>query len=150
VRRGIGLLVVAGALVACAGAPPSGTGQPSREGRNAKMPWNDVSKLALEKLTDDERRDGVAYLDEREWPVGSTLQIDKQPHPVKTRTAVVFVDRAPRANWGHSCRYLLVDLDARSVESIEAQFPPFLTAVPKTLKVIWKGPNVPDWAVRRP
>jgi hypothetical protein len=114
------------------------------------MPWNDVSKLALEKLTDEERRDGVAYLDEREWPAGSTLQIDKRPHPVKNRTAVVFVDRAPRANWGHSCRYLLVDLDAHSVESIEAQFPPFLRAVPKTLKAIWKGPTVPDWAVVRP
>lgn len=105
---------------------------------------------ALRELTDDERRGGVAYVDEREVSPGEAVQVDGKSIPVRHRTAVLFVDRVPQANWGHSSRYLLVDLVDERVESIESQFPPFLRRVPQTLRVISKGENVPDWAVVRP
>ncbi len=114
------------------------------------MTWEEVVQRALKELSESERRNGAVYLDERELASGSTLKIDGEEIPVRRRTAVVFVDRVPQANWGHDCRYLLVDLESGEVRSIAAQFPPFLRGVPPTLRLIRKGETVPDWAIARP
>jgi hypothetical protein len=114
------------------------------------MTWDNVAQRALNDLSAKERQDGVAYLDENEIKPGSSLKIDGTEIPVRNRSAMVFVDREPQANWGHSCRYMLIDLDSGNLSSYEAQLPPFLRSVPKTLRLIHKGPNVPDWAVVKP
>ena len=114
------------------------------------MTWEEVAEKAMAQLSDEERRNGVLYLDRRELPPGSTLTIDGREVPIRTPTAVAFVDQVPQANWGHPSRYLLVDLESGRVESIAAQFPPFLRSVPPTLHVVHKGEAVPDWTIARP
>lgn len=111
------------------------------------MTWEQVTERALKELSEAERRTGAVYLDEVEIGAGSTLKIDHNEIPVRRPSAVVFIDKEPQANWGHACRYLLVGLEDGTVESIEAQFPPFLRGVPKTLRLIWKGEAVPEWAI---
>jgi hypothetical protein len=115
-----------------------------------KMTWDEVAQRALKELTEDERHSGAVYVDERELASGSTLKLDGKEIRLRGKTAVAFVDRTPQANWGHACRYLLVNLEDRGVESVEAQFPPFLREVPKTLRVVWKGEAVPEWAIAKP
>ena len=117
------------------------------QGVKASMTWEQIAQAAITQLTDEERRSGVVYLDQRELPAGSTLDLDSRQVPIGRPSAMAFVDRVPQANWGHPARYLLIDLESGDVTSIEAQFPPFLRGVPATLKVIWKGATVPDWAV---
>jgi hypothetical protein len=115
--------------------------------RIRNMTWEQVAERALKELSETERRGAAVYLDEVEVAPGSTLKIDHNEVPVRRPSAVVFIDKQPQANWGHACRYLLIDLEDGTVESIEAQFPPFLRGVPKTLRLIWKGDTVPDWAI---
>ena len=43
---------------------------------------------------------------------------------------VAFVDLQPEANWGHDCRYLLVDPETGELQMVMAQFPPFLRGGP--------------------
>ena len=114
------------------------------------MTWDEVATKAEAALTAEERRNGVLYLDQRELPAGSTVTIDNREVPVRQPSAVAFVDRVPQANWGHSSRYLLIDLGNGGIDSIESQFPPFLRGVPATLRVVHKGEAVPDWTVARP
>jgi hypothetical protein len=121
--------------------------QQTTAGRISKMTWKQVAERALKELSETERRGAAVYLDEVELAPGSTLKIDHNDVPVRRASAVVFVDKQPQANWGHPCRYFLVGLEDGTVESIEAQFPPFLRGVSKTLRLIWKGETVPDWAI---
>jgi hypothetical protein len=116
----------------------------------AGMTWEEVAQKALEQLSADERKGAAVYLDQRELAPGSTFGVDGREIPIRERSAMVFVDRVPQANWGHSSRYLLIGLDGGQVESVEAQFPPFMRGVPETLRLIWKGETVPDWAISRP
>jgi hypothetical protein len=111
------------------------------------LSWNEVAKRALATLSPAERQRSAVYLDERELPAGSSVDIDSQQILVTAPSALVFVDLEPAANWGHASRYLIVDLGTGAVRSIDAQFPPFLRGAPKTLRLVWKGPDVPDWAV---
>ncbi len=106
-----------------------------------------ITRAALTALTPEERKSSAVYLDEAEVKAGSTVEIDRKLVQVRFDTVVVFVDMEPQANWGHACRYLLVDRESGATESISASYPPFLTRAPKTLRLIWKGEDVPDWAL---
>jgi hypothetical protein len=123
--------------------------QPS-QGASVPMTLDEAANLARAQLTDDERRSAIAYLDKRELAAGSVLTIDERDAPVPNRSVVAFVDKVPQANWGHPCRYLLIDLDSGAISSIDAQFPPFLRSTPPTLRMIWKGDAAPDWAAAAP
>lgn len=127
----------------------SANGQAAAE-RRATMTWEQIAERALQELSDAERRSGAVYLDEVELAPGATFKVDQRDIPVRRASALVFVDREPQANWGHACRYLLIGLEDGKVESIEAQFPPFLRGAPKALRLIWKGDSVPDWAIAKP
>jgi hypothetical protein len=98
-------------------------------------------------LTPEERQRGLAYLDQHVVPAGEVLRFDGQETQVTAPSVVAFVDREPAANWGHDCRYLLVDLRSGEVTSIDARFPPFLRGVPETLRLVWRGEMAPAWAV---
>jgi hypothetical protein len=121
--------------------------QRTTAGGTGKMTWKQVAERALKELSETEQRSGAVYVDEVVLAPGSTLKVDHNEVPVRRPSAVVFIDKQPQVNWGHPCRYLLVGLEDGKVESIEAQFPPFLRGVPKTLRLIWKGETVPDWAI---
>jgi hypothetical protein len=111
------------------------------------LSWEEITERALAALSNEERRSGAVYLDQKDVTGGSVLKIDNKEVRVPWSAAVVFVDRKPEANWSHSCRYLLVNRSSGEIESIEANFPPFLRGVPETLRLIWKGRTVPEWAL---
>jgi hypothetical protein len=144
---GVALLA---SLMACINARTAHATAQLQAGRTTTMTWEQVAEHALKELSAEERRSGATYLDEVELAPGSTLKIDQKEIPIPRASAVVFVDKEPQVNWGHACRYLLVDLEDGHVASIPAQFPPFLRQVPKTLRLIWKGEAVPDWAIAKP
>ena len=63
---------------------------------------------------------------------------------------MAFLDRAPAANWGHPCRYLLIDLESGAVRGFDATEPPFLRGAAPTLRAIARDPSVPDWTLAAP
>jgi hypothetical protein len=87
------------------------------------------------------------YLDRRVFAPGQSAPVDGEEIPVQAPTAVAFVDLEPRANWGHRCRYLLIDVERGEIRSVDKQFPPFLTGVPRSLRLVWQGDAVPEWAL---
>jgi hypothetical protein len=117
---------------------------------NRMLTWAEIRNRAIEELTPDERKKAVLYLDEREIPPGSTIHLGGRAHTPAGKSAVAFIDREPQVNWGHSCRYIILDMETGAVQSIEAQFPPFLSGAAPTLKVVWHADSVPPWALSVP
>lgn len=109
--------------------------------------WDKISELAIETLSPEERESSAVYLDKQTLSPGIRLEIDSQTVDISEPIVVAFVDLHPQLNWGHDCRYLLINPDTHEIRSIEAQFPPFLRGTPETLSVIWQGQNVPDWTL---
>src|SRR5882757_7043075 len=103
------------------------------------LSWTEVAERALATLSKQERESGAVYLDESEIPAGAELALDTHKFISTGPSALVFVDPTPAVNWGHACRYLLVDRQSREVKSIPAQFPPFLHGASPTLRLIWRG-----------
>jgi hypothetical protein len=97
----------------------------------------------LEQLTTEERNSGVLYVATEAIRAGTRLEFPKTKIEVKWDALLAFVDRDPMANWSHSCRYLLLNLETHAVESFEATLPPFSN---KSLnwRVAYKAPSVPD------
>lgn len=107
----------------------------------------ELERIAVASLADEERDRSAVYLDDRVLEPGDELDIDGGRAQVDAPTVVAFVDLEPGVNWGHRCRYLLIDRDSGEVRAIDAQFPPFLRGVPPQLRAVHQGAEVPDWAI---
>jgi hypothetical protein len=112
--------------------------------------WSAIAAAAIGTLSDEERSSSAVYLDEEIVPAGTVLRIDGQEVKVPWPAAVAFVDLRPAANWAHPCRYLLIDREGTQIESIEARWPPFLRGPAPSLRLIWKGADVPAWTLAVP
>jgi hypothetical protein len=109
-----------------------------------------ITRLVLKTLSESERQGAVLYLDDRLLRAGDAWTVGRSSAVAPCSGYVVFVDPTPQVNWGHPCRYLLVDAEHDRVETQAATFPPFLTTFPSSLSLLWKGPRVPEWAVAVP
>ena len=108
---------------------------------------NKVKKIVLELISESFRTKSVFYIDEAIYPKGTEFAVGKNRCRMDSDTIMVFVDEEPGKNWGHSCRYLFFNVNSGEVSEIPEQFPPSLTKIPETFKVIWKPDEVPDWAL---
>ena len=111
------------------------------------MSSSELERVAIESLSEEERSRAVVYVSDRLLEPGDSLEIDGRRVQVDAPTVVVFADLEPGVNWGHRCRYLLVDRDSGDVRAVDAQFPPFLRGMPPDLRVVYQAPGVPDWTV---
>jgi hypothetical protein len=93
---------------------------------------------------------GVVYALIDPVPSGTKLQFPRVTIEVPWEALLAFVDRDPRANWGHSCRYLLVNRATGEVHSTEARFPPFRREDLRRWRVVFQAPGVPDSALAVP
>jgi hypothetical protein len=109
--------------------------------------WDAVIETATGLLAPAERDTAVLYLLQEVQPGGHELALDgtvlRRPYDV----VVFFVDLEPGRNWAHRCRYIVMDARGDHCESIDARWPPFLRSVPPSLRLVWKGGAVPDWAI---
>lgn len=115
--------------------------------RRVAFTSDELGARALATLSPEERKSSAVYLDEAELKAGSTVEIDRKQIRVLFDSFVAFVDLQPQSNWGHPCRYLLINRETGAIQSIDATHPPFLKGASKTLRLIWKGENVPDWTL---
>jgi len=106
-----------------------------------------VKEIVLQTMTESLRTRAVFYIDEATYPKGAEFVVGRNHYLMSSDTIMVFIDEEPGKNWGHNCRYLFFDVDSGEVREIREQFPPSLTRIAKTFKVIWKPSEIPDWAV---
>jgi hypothetical protein len=108
---------------------------------------DELARAAVESLSDEERSRAVVYISDNVLEAGEEVEIDGGRVQVDAPTAVAFADLEPGVNWGHRCRYLLVDAGSGKVRGIDAQFPPFLRGMPPEMRVVYRAEGVPDWTV---
>lgn len=107
----------------------------------------DLEQATLASLSDEERARAVVYMSDRVLEPGEEVEIDGGRVEIDAPTVLAFADLEPGVNWGHRCRYLLVDAGSGEVRRIDAQFPPFLRGMPPGMRVVYRAAGVPDWAV---
>ena len=113
-----------------------------------KFPDNNTIQAVIDQLTPIERRNGVVYIFGSIISQGTRLDFPhiliEIPWP---RSALVFVDRDPMANWSHSSRYILINLETEAVRSYEAKLPPFQPTQSSRWRLLYQSPSVPDEAL---
>lgn len=114
----------------------------------ADFPDETTSQIIIDHLTPLERDGGVVYVFGSIINEGTRLDYPYVLIEVPwSRAALAFVDRDPSANWSHSSRYMLINLDTGSIRSYEAKFPPFQPAQSSSWHLLYKAPSVPDAAL---
>lgn len=103
----------------------------------------------LAQLSDDEHARAILYAASVPIPRGR-LKLAMNEIDVPWEARLAFVDREPGANWGHSSRYILLNLETGETSSVESRFPPFQRNANLQWRTIYKAPSAPDWAVALP
>jgi hypothetical protein len=107
-------------------------------------------KLAGEvvaSLSQDEREDSIAYIEQRVIPAGEVLPWAGITQSFDEPVVVAFIDLEPAMNWTHRGRYLLLGAGGGIQRKVDVDRPPFLTAVSPYLRLIHQGSRTPGWAV---
>ena len=102
----------------------------------------ELERIAVASLAEDERPHAIVYADDRVVEDGDEIVIDGGRVQVDA-----FVDLEPGVNWGHRCRYLLLDRETGELRAVDAQFPPFMRGASSGLRVVYQGAEAPDWAI---
>jgi hypothetical protein len=98
--------------------------------------------LVKAQLTDVELANSVVYALETSIPVDKQLQFPGITIDAPQEANLIFVDREPMANWGHSCRYILIDSKSREMNSFESRLPPFRQDDKLRWKVVYKASSL--------
>jgi len=98
-----------------------------------------IVSIVTGALEPAERAGGVAYLCVAPFTAGQTLAVPGQPVAIDRDCYVAFVDADPHSNWGHACRYLLIDAHTGDITSHPRRFPAF-TAADQRWRVV-SGPS---------
>lgn len=99
------------------------------------------------ELTPAERECGVVYVSAEPVVSGTELQLPRCAIKAPWNALLSFVDGEPLANWGHPCRYILVNVQTGETRSFEARFPPFGSTGARHWRVVYKAPTVPPAAI---
>jgi len=110
---------------------------------------DEIREALIAQLSPDERQHAVLYQASPDIPPG-TLELGPQKIDAPWPACLGFIDREPAANWGHSCRYVLLSIDSGEAMSFEARFPPFQRNDNLAWRTIYQSPTAPDWAVKVP
>lgn len=125
-------------------------GGPVNDGQGLVTDWAEIARKAIAAIPAEQLHDAVLYLDRRVIAPGEAVSIGRDTLTAERPSALAFLDLAPEANWGHPCRYLLIDLETGVVRATEATHPPFLRGAAPSLAAIAKGAAVPDWTLAAP
>jgi hypothetical protein len=109
-----------------------------------------LNSILHAQLTPAERACSLVYAFADPVPAGTELRFPHIKFKVPWEALLAFVDREPQANWGHSCRYLLLDRETGQVLSKEARFPPFRQEELRRWKVSYQAPGIPDSLIAIP
>ena len=136
------------ALQVAPGARPGPARTPGgKKERTVSLTLEQIAERAIAALPASQKETTVLYLDSEPVHAGAPFPAGRETLEAPWDAYVAFADLQPTANWGHPCLYLLVNRQTGEIKKIESSFPPFLKGPVKTLRVIWRGGKVPDWAV---
>ena len=102
---------------------------------NGNQVFERVRERAFKALPFKKRETTNLYCDEHIYQKGDVIGPKRQGVVAECPTILIFADDDPRANFAHSCRYLLYDAHKGACyREVPAQFPPFVKTKPESLK----------------
>ena len=107
----------------------------------------ELDAFLVAQLTEPELGRAVVYALAEAVTVGTLLKLLPLTVPIRREALLAFVDREPLANWGHSCRYILVDTETDEAVSVESRFLPFGRTKLVGWRIVYRAPFVPDSAL---
>jgi hypothetical protein len=111
----------------------------------------DLEKYIIDKMHENlgtnQLEKVIIYLDYSVKRKGERISVGDVIIEIRWDGHLVFVDRDPKANWGHSCSYFVIKLNGPDITEIKAQMPPFLKFGKSNFSFLWRGSLAPEWAV---
>jgi hypothetical protein len=108
------------------------------------LTFDQIVSVLKSELTREELDRGVAYLSDTAMSAGKKLDFAGTSIEVPWEANLGFIDQEPMANWGHSCRYILIDRNTGQALSFSARFPPFSAGMDLHWNVVHRAKGVPD------
>lgn len=112
--------------------------------------WQTLATEVIASLSQSEREESVAYIEQRVVPAGEALSWDGIQQTFDEPVVVAFLDLEPALNWTHRARYLALGTEGGIRRELDVDRPPFLTHVSPHLRAIHRGSQAPDWALVAP
>lgn len=109
--------------------------------------WTALAAEVIASLSEDEREQSIAYIEQRVIPAGEPLQWAGITQAFDEPVVIAFVDLEPALNWTHRARYLVLGPAGGIQQELNADRPPFLTGASPYLRLIHRGTQAPEWAV---
>ena len=112
-----------------------------------KCNWKKLASEVISSLSQNEREESIAYIEQRIFPAGEALPWAAIAQSFDEPVVVAFVDLEPALNWTHRGRYLVLGAAGGIRRKVDVDRPPFLTGVSPYLRLIHQGNRAPGWAV---
>ena len=101
---------------------------------------NALLQIVHDAVPAEELKQSVVYI-QPSIAAGETLVINRKQERVETPALLLFIDLEPGVNWGHRCKYILVENEGKGLRSFDGQFPP----APEKLQILVKPPAIEEW-----
>ena len=112
-----------------------------------KCNWKALATEVITSLSQNEREESIAYIEQRIIPAGEKLPWPGIMQSFVEPVVIAFIDLEPALNWTHRGRYLVLDVEGGIRHKLDVDRPPFLTHVSPHLRLIHQGLQAPDWSV---
>jgi hypothetical protein len=109
-----------------------------------------VREALLSHLSAAERNSAVAYCLTQSVSGGTRFSFPQLNFEAPWDAALIFIDQQPLANWGHPCRYVLLNPGTHETISFQARFPPFQPETKNLWRVLYRASAIPDSAIAVP
>jgi hypothetical protein len=113
----------------------------------AKTNWKALATEVINSLSQKEREESIAYIEQRVFPSGQEVPWIGIAQYFDEPVVIAFIDLEPALNWTHRGRYLVLGVDGEILRKAEVDRPPFLTGVSPYLCLVHQGRQAPSWAV---
>lgn len=112
-----------------------------------KCNWKELAAEVIASLSQNEREESIAYIEQRVIPAGKELPWAGITQSFDEPVVIAFIDLEPALNWTHRGRYLVLGAGGGIRRKVDVDRPPFLTEVSPYLRLIHRGSRAPGWAV---
>ncbi len=112
-----------------------------------KCNWKKLASEVIASLSQNEREESIAYVEQRVIPAGEVLPWAGIRQSFDEPVVIAFIDLEPTLNWTHRGRYLVLGAGGGIQRKVDVDRPPFLTGVSPNLRLIHRGSRTPGWAV---
>lgn len=114
---------------------------------SVKCNWKALATEVIASLSQNEREESIAYIEQRVIPAGEVLPWAGITQSFDEPVVIAFIDLEPALNWTHCARYLVLGAGGGIRRKVDVDRPPFLTGVSPYLRLIHLGSRAPGWAV---